>query len=59
MVSQDPEAIVDSGSSIFLIKNKILLVNEVVQKCENPIMMETNAGDTNVYEGGDVIDYRT
>ena len=59
VVTQDPEVILDSNLNISLVKSKSLLVDEVVWKCENQIIMETNAGDTDVYEEVDVIDYGT
>ena len=59
VVPKDPEVILDSGSLISLVKGKALLVDEVVLNCKNPISMETNAGNKNVYEEGEVIDYGT
>ena len=56
MVPKEPEVILDSGSSISLVKSKALLVDEVVVKCTNPISMETNAGNNNSDKEGDVID---
>ena len=59
VVPKNPELILDSGSSISLVKSKALLVDEVVVKCKNPIIMETNSRDKNVDEEGEVIDYGT
>ena len=59
VVPKDPEVILDSGSSISLVKSKALLVDEVVVNFKNPIIMETNAGNINFYEEGELIDYGT
>ena len=45
VVPKDPEVILDSGFSIFLVESKALLVDEVFVKGKNPIIMETNAGN--------------
>ena len=57
VVPKEPEVILDSGSTISLVKTKALLVDGVVTKCEYPIIMETNAGNKNVDEEGDVKDF--
>ena len=59
MVPNNPEVILDSGSSISLVKDKVLFVDKVVVKCINSIIMETNAGNKNIDEQGEVIDYGT
>ena len=59
VVPKDPEVILYYRSSISLVKIKSLLVDGLVVKCENPKIMEINAGDQDVDEEGDVIDYGT
>ena len=59
VVPKDPEIILDSGLTISLVKNKALLVDGVVVKCENQIIMATSAGDKDVDGEGGVIDYET
>ena len=59
VVPNNPEVILDSGSSLSLVKDKVLFVDKVVVKCKNSIIIETNAGNKNIDEQGEVIDYRT
>ena len=50
MVPKDPKVILHSGSSTSLVESKALLVDEVVVKCKNSIIMEINVGNKNADE---------
>ena len=53
----EPEVIIDSGSSISLIKDKELL--DEIHECKFKIIMETNAGTKRITEEGTMPDYGT
>ena len=55
VVPKDLKVTLDFGSSISLVKSKA----QLFVKFENPIIMETNSGNKNVDEEGEVIDYGT
>ena len=56
-VKIEPDVIIDSGSSISLIKDEELLTE--IHECQNKIIMETNAGTKRITQEGTMPDYGT